>query len=106
MLCWQYRQRSVTLYLNTVTVSAMATSRLANYILSEEFHRAVSAGVREAVARARAAGVEPPGISRIEDAPRIKKLTTIDGPPSLKVTVLEDEALEQWLKIGGMKRDQ
>mgnify|MGYP003362618604 CR=1 FL=1 len=84
----------------------MAASRLANYIFSEQFHRTVCEGVREAVARTRAAGLEPAGTSSVKGPPRVTKVTTIEGPPSLKVTVLEGEALEQWLKIRGLKRDK
>ena len=68
-----------------------------SFILSEEFHQAACEGIREAVVRTRAAGVEPAGTSSVKSPPKIAKVTTIEGPP-LKVTVIEGEALERWLK--------
>jgi hypothetical protein len=81
----------------------MATTRLARFILSEEFHQAACEGIREAVARTRSAGLEPAGTSSVKSPPRIVKVTTIEGPP-LKVTVIEGEALAQWLKARGIRR--
>ncbi|MFC4484926.1 hypothetical protein [Cupriavidus campinensis] len=83
----------------------MATSLLAKYILSEKFHRAACEGVREAVARTRAAGLEPAGTAGAKGSFRLTKVTTIEGPP-LKVTVIEGENLEQWLKARREKRSQ
>lgn len=95
-------QCSRTLYVKTLTEIAMATTRLVRFILSEEFHQATWERIREAVARTRAAGLEPAGISSVTSTPRIAKVTTIEGPP-LKVTVIEGAALEQWLKARGTK---
>lgn len=93
------------LYMHTLTGIAMATTRTANYIFSEDFRRAACEGIRDAVARTRAAGLEPAGTPSGKSPPQITKVTTIEGPP-LKVTVIEGEALEQWLKTRWMKRDQ
>jgi len=58
----------------------MATSRLAKYILSEQFHENARRGVAEAVAKTRAAGLTPAGDTRVKRAPRPATVVTIEAP--------------------------
>lgn len=62
----------------------MAKSKLAQYILSEQFMENARRGVAEAVAQTRAAGLIPAGDSRVRATPKPIGVVVIPAPTSQK----------------------
>ncbi|MGE8451807.1 MAG: hypothetical protein ACN6OP_14520 [Pseudomonadales bacterium] len=66
-------------------MTAKKPSRLAEYVMSEQFHENARRGVAKAVAQTRAAGLTPAGNTHIKASTRPATVVTIEAPTPIRL---------------------